>query len=35
MERDVARQVFAQIDRNHDAIVGINWDVLSYALDRD
>ncbi|WP_020396689.1 hypothetical protein [Thiolinea disciformis] len=35
MERDVARQVFAQIDRNHDAIVGINWDVLSYALDQD
>lgn len=35
LERDKSRQIFTQIDRTHDANIGINWDVLSYALDQN
>lgn len=33
IDRNTARHVFASIAHNHDAEIGINWDVLSYALD--
>lgn len=32
---DKARELFALIDRRHDAEIGINWDVLNAALDAD
>jgi len=32
---DKARELFALIDRRHDAEIGINWDVLNAALDSD
>ena len=35
INRDAARQIFAHINRSHDANIGINWEVLSYALDQD
>ena len=31
--RNRARELFALIDRSHDAYVGVNWDVLQSALD--
>lgn len=31
--RERARDLFALIDRSHDATVGINWEVLQCALD--
>lgn len=35
ISRDKAREIFAQISHYHDAEVGINWDVLSSALNED
>ena len=33
ISRDRARELFALIDRSHDAHIGVNWDVLEAALD--
>jgi len=35
IEREQARHIFAVIDRHHNAEVGINWDVLEYAIDNN